>query len=76
MQQLKLIIQVLPLLIDLIKTIENSIPESGAGKQKLQFIREFLQNVSPELLDIWPTIEKIISSVVSLFNTVGTFKKT
>lgn len=75
MQQLKLIIQVLPLLIDLIKTIENSIPESGAGKQKLQFIREFLQNVSPELLDIWPTIEKIISSVVSLFNTVGTFKK-
>jgi len=75
MQQLKLIVQILPILIDLIRSIETVLPETGIGKQKLQFVRELIQSVAPELLDNWPTIEKVVATVVSLFNQLGFFKK-
>ena len=75
MQQLKLIVQILPILIDLIRSIETVLPETGIGKQKLQFVRELIQSVAPELLDNSPTIEKVVATVVSLFNQLGFFKK-
>lgn len=75
MQQLKLIVQILPVLIDLIRSIESALPEGGLGKQKLQFVRELIQNIAPELLDNWPMIEKVVSAVVGLFNQIGIFKK-
>ena len=75
MQQLKLIVQILPVLIELIKSIENALPEGGLGKQKLQFVRELIQNIAPELLDNWTTIEKVVTTIVTLFNQVGFFKK-
>lgn len=75
MQQLKTIVQILPILIELIKSIESALPETGLGKQKLQFVRELLQTIAPDLLDNWPIIEKVVSTLVGLFNQVGLFKK-
>jgi len=75
MQQLKLIVQILPTLIELIRSIEAVLPEAGIGKQKLQFVRELIQSVAPELLDAWPTIEKVVATIVGLFNQLGFFKK-
>lgn len=75
MQQLKIIIQLLPYLIDLIKLVESNLPEKGKGKEKLQFIRETLEGISPELTEHWVIIEKIITSLVTLFNNTGVFKK-
>ena len=75
MQQLKTIVQILPILIELIKSIESALPETGLGKQKLQFVRELLQTIAPDLLDNWPIIEKVVSTLVGLFNQGGLFKK-
>lgn len=71
MQNLVLIVQLLPLIITLIKTIEEAIPGAGAGEAKLTAVREILEVGNDSIGEIWPQISKIISSLVAIFNKVG-----
>jgi hypothetical protein len=75
METLKLIIQLIPLLLELIKVIEAEVPENGKGSAKLEFIKEVLTNSYPKILEIWGLVEKLISASVTLFNTTNVFKK-
>lgn len=75
MNTLKLIITYLPMIIELIKTVEKLIPESGKGKEKLAYVRNIIETASPDLMNAWESIEKIIGISVSMFNTLGVFKK-
>lgn len=79
---IKLILQILPLIIDTIKAIEAAIPESGAGKAKLDIVRVALQSAYDASNDvigkfdtIWPMIQNTVGAVVSTFNALGSFKK-
>mgnify|MGYP001767351186 CR=1 FL=1 len=74
-ENLKLIMQVIPYILTLIKTVEQSIPEGGSGKAKLTFVRETIAAIYPQIMDLWPIIEKIISYAVTLYNTTGVFQK-
>lgn len=78
----KLIISMLPILIEAIKTVEAAIPGSSNGEAKLQTVRTVLEssyNVSNDMSDkfesAWPTFKSVIDSLVSTFNKVGVFKK-
>lgn len=73
---IKLILQVLPYILELVKAIESQIPESGKGKEKLQFVKDVLTTAYPQIVDVWGMVEKIIASTVTLYNTTGAFKKT
>jgi hypothetical protein len=73
---LKIIIQILPYIIQLIKTIEDEIPEGGKGKNKIEYIHQVLTASYPPIIEIWETLERIITATVSLFNATGVFKKT
>lgn len=75
LETLKLIIQLIPYILELLKAVEAAIPQSGAGKEKLAFVRETISTLYPQVLDSWPTIEKIISYAVNLFNSTGLFAK-
>lgn len=77
----KLIITLLPTIIDAIKAIEAALPQSGAGAEKLGLLRAIMQNsydvagqgeVAFEKL--WPAIANSVGSVVQLFNKLGTFR--
>ena len=70
----RLIIGLLPILIDLIKTIEIAIPEKGEGTAKLAAVREMLIALVPALQTAWPTVELVVNALVKLFNAVGTFQ--
>jgi len=77
---LKLIIQLLPLVLDTVKAAEAAIPQSGAGAAKLLFVKELLTSTVEISTDIdkaaySSAIEKVISLAVALFNKTGVFAK-
>jgi len=75
MKTLLLILQIFPLLITVIQSVEELIPSEGKGKEKLALIRETMTTAYSGVAEIWPVVEKIISTIVATCNTVGAFKK-
>lgn len=80
---LKIIITYLPMIIELIKTVEKEFPEAGLGKMKLDTVRTMLETAfdaaadfNDKFDDIWPVLEKTIGKVVSFMNVTGMFKTT
>lgn len=78
----KLILSLLPLLIDTAKAIEAAMPQSGLGAQKIAVVRATLQaafEVGGEAVatfdQVWPALEKTLGAIVGAFNAVGVFKK-
>lgn len=65
-----MILQIIPLLIEVLKAVEASIPGSGKGKEKLAMVKQILEATDETVSQIWPNLEKIISVVVSTFNAV------
>ena len=77
---LKLVVQLLPIILDAIKAAEAAIPQSGMGAAKLSFVKELLSStadISKEVdeKDYTNALEKTIMLAVKLFNTTGVFSK-
>jgi len=82
LQALKLIMSMLPLLIEAIKAAEEAIPGQGKGEAKLAMIRAVLESaysistdVQAKFDDVWPALKTTIGAVVASLNTAGVFKK-
>lgn len=67
--------KLIPALIELIKAIEEAIPGQGKGEQKLAAVRAIVEQTYEKGVDAWPSLEKVISVLVGLFNATGVFKK-
>jgi len=79
---IKLVVSLLPVLIEAIKAVEEAIPGKGAGEAKLAAIRAIIEGVYATATDlgvtfgeVWPVLEKTISGLVAAFNKSGEFKK-
>lgn len=79
---LKLVLSLLPLVIDTIKLIEQAIPGEGQGEAKLAAVRGIVEAAYEHGDDavvnfekFWPVLQKAISTVVGLFNKTGAWKK-
>ena len=79
---IKLVLSLLPLILDTVKAVEAALPQSGQGAQKLALVRVTLQaafdaagNAVASFEQVWPALEKTIAAVVGVFNTAGVFKK-
>lgn len=70
MNKLLVIVQLIPMLIDLIKSVEAAIPGQGKGEQKLAMIRQILEVTDDAVGQLWPTLEKVIAILVKTFNAV------
>lgn len=75
MEKLLMVLKLLPAIFTAIKAVEEAIPISGAGREKLQLIREIMEGTYSSISDIWPSVEAAISSIVKLFNAKGIFTK-
>lgn len=73
MDKIKLILNLLPLLIALIKSVEVAIPEKGQGAVKLAIIKDILIAADSTVSAIWPLIETTINALVKAFNVSGVF---
>jgi phage-related protein len=69
------IVQLIPALIDLIKQIETVVPQGGQGSAKLAAVRGIMEATYDGVTDIWPALEKVITTLINLFNSTGLFKK-
>ena len=80
------IIQLFPLVVDLVRTIEQAMPLKGVGAQKLDLLKGVLEDahqtmtsedkktLSPERLQL--AAASIANRLVGYFNTTGVFQKT
>lgn len=78
----KIVLGLLPVILDAVKSIEAAIPVSGKGKEKMDLIKTALQTTydatnqtKTTFQVIWPQLESIITKVVSVYNSTGIFKK-
>lgn len=78
----RLVIQFLGLLISTIRAVEEAIPGSGRGEQKLAMVRGLLEaayalsgNAVESFGLIWPTLAQMAGVMVAGFNAVGVFQK-
>ena len=77
---LKLVVQLLPLVLQAVRAAEDAIPQSGQGAAKFQFVKELLSDtaaIGSEVgeKDYLNALEKTITLAVKLFNSSGVFKK-
>lgn len=77
---LKLVLQLLPLILEAIKTVEAASNVSGNGAAKLDLVKGLLTSTVEIGNDVdknqyGAAIEKAISLAVTFFNTIGLFKK-
>lgn len=75
MKNVLMILQLVPVLIEIIRTVESLFPQSGAGKEKLVLVREILTTAHEGITELWPSIEIIIEKVVAFANRIGAFTK-
>lgn len=75
MQNLIMIIKLIPVIIELLKAIEAAIPEQGQGTAKLQAVRQILELTDSSIKEAWPMVQGVIEVLVKTFNTTGVFKK-
>lgn len=79
---LKLILSLLPLILQAVKAIEDALPDGGQGEAKLALIRQTIQGAYGVANDtvasfetMWPAISTTVTAVVGLYNNLGAFKK-
>lgn len=76
---LKLIISLLPQIIEIVKALETAIPAGGKGQDKLNALQEVLQTIyaNSDVGDLknisfdklWSIVNGVTCTVVKLFNT-------
>lgn len=79
---IKLVLALLPVIIDAVKAIEAAYPASGQGALKLDLVRGVLEGAYNagsgaigKFEDLWPALQGTVSAVVSFMNSSGMFKK-
>ena len=75
MDKLIMIARLIPVIIDIMKAIEEAIPGEGKGEQKLIAVRGILENTVDGFNQLWPSVEKVVKVLVGVFNSTGIFKK-
>lgn len=71
MEKALLLFKLLPIIIQVIKAVEEAIPGKGQGEAKLAAVREMLELVYEKTDDFWPEISKLIGVLVKMFNATG-----
>ena len=70
------IIALVPAVITVVKAVEEAIPGTGKGEEKLAATREILETVYEDMKGVWPIIMILIAKIVGIFNRSGVFQKT
>ena len=80
---LSLISKLFPVIVELVKTVEAAVPIGGQGAAKLSMFKAMLQSAYGHFTDttvafdaLWPMLQPIIGSLVSMYNSSGLFKTT
>jgi hypothetical protein len=68
MDKIIMVLRLLPAIVAAVKALEEALPASGAGKDKLAALREIMVSIDTGVTAIWPAVETAVAAVVSLMN--------
>lgn len=79
---LKVLIQLYPMVVEIIEVVEKQFPEGGKGAEKLAIVKQLIAaayEASDDIEDafdkVWPAIKRMIDTIVETYNSLGIFKK-
>lgn len=82
LQLIKLLLSILPLIIEVVQAIETALPQGTKGQTKLALVQDTVKTAydavnqtSTTYEQVSPLVTQIVSNVVSTFNDTGVFKK-
>ncbi|MBI3146104.1 MAG: hypothetical protein HYZ18_12780 [Pseudogulbenkiania sp.] len=61
---------------EIVKVIEEAMPEGGRGREKLEAARQLLNLAGVITEAVAPLVDSVIGIAVGLYNATGTFEKT
>lgn len=70
---IKLILTVVPLILEIIAKLDSISAKSGDGVDKKEYIKQTLDVLGDNFEGIWPVLGLIVDLTVSLFNKIGVF---
>lgn len=71
MDKIIFIFKLLPAIIQAMKALEEAVGEAGKGPEKLQAVREMLEQIDSGVAAVWPQVAGVIGVLVKLFNKNG-----
>ena len=75
MNNLILVVKLLPVIIEAIKAIEAAVPGQGNGEQKLAALRGILEVLDSGIVAIWPQVSKVVGILVEAMNRTDSMPK-
>lgn len=79
---IRLILSLLPLVLEVIRAVEAAFPQGGNGAAKLALVREAIEggyNLANDTVvafdTVWPAINRIVDASVAAYNASGVFRK-
>lgn len=79
---IRLILSLLPLVLEVIRAVEAAFPQGGNGAVKLALVREAIEggyNLANDTVvafdTVWPAINRIVDASVVAYNASGAFRK-
>lgn len=75
MNNLILVVKLLPVIIEAIKAIEQAVPGQGKGEQKLAALRGILEVLDSGIVAIWPQVSKVVGILVEAMNRTDSMPK-
>lgn len=75
MNNLILVVKLLPVIIEAIKAIEQAVPGQGKGEQKLAALRGILEVLDSGIVAIWPQVAKVVGILVEAMNRTDSMPK-
>lgn len=65
------ILQLLPAILAAVRAVEEAVPLSGKGKEKLDMVIESITAANESLSSVVPQITRIVAAAVRLYNATG-----
>ena len=75
MNNLIMVVKLLPVIIEAIKAIEAAVPGQGKGEQKLAALRGILEVLDSGIIAIWPQVSKVVGILVEAMNRTDSMPK-
>lgn len=79
---LKLVLSLLPLILDAVRAVEAALPAGKHGDAKLEMVRTVIEagytaadNPPAAFEEAWPVLERVVAGAVGMFNAVKVFTK-
>ena len=65
------IMQMIPAILAVVKAVEEAVPLSGKGKEKLDMVIESITAANESLSAVVPQITRIVAAAVRFYNATG-----